>query len=273
MFSQRVLVTAVLLPIGIAAILAGEIWFGILIAIVLILAIREYIQLFQTGGFQPSGFMLFGGILVLLAARLFGGFAYDYGVLPLLVMLALCAHLIAFERGRDQAATDFTITLTGLFYIGYLGSYFLALRGLPEGIWWVLLVLPGGWAADSGAYLIGSAIGKHKLVPRLSPKKSWEGYIGGIGSAIIITPLLALLYRSFWLPPDTQITLARAAIIGGVMGVFPTLGDLGVSMFKRQFGVKDTGNLLPGHGGILDRIDSWLWMVSLGYLLIHWFFV
>ena len=271
MFSQRILVTAVLLPIGIAAILAGGIWFSVLIAIILVLAIREYLQLFRTGGFQPSGFVLYVGVLALLAARHFGGFEYDYAVLPLWAMLTISIHLIAFEGGRNQAATDFAITLAGLFYIGYLGSYFLALRSLPEGTWWILLVLPGGWAADSGAYMIGNAFGKHKLAPRLSPKKSWEGYFGGILSALIITPLLALLYRRFWLPVDTQITLVRAAMIGVVMGILPTLGDLGISMLKRQFGVKDTGNLLPGHGGVLDRIDSWLWMVSLGYLLVRWF--
>jgi phosphatidate cytidylyltransferase len=134
----------------------------------------------------------------------------------------------------------------------------------------VLTVLPAIWLADSGAYFIGTKWGKNKMAPRLSPKKSWQGYFGGILVAVIGTPLLVMAYS---LGPASEVTLARAAIIGLFMGVFPTLGDLAESMFKRQVGVKDSGTLLPGHGGIFDRIDSWLWGAVIGYYLIIWFFL
>jgi phosphatidate cytidylyltransferase len=107
------------------------------------------------------------------------------------------------------------------------------------------------------------------LSPRLSPKKTWEGYFGGILVAVILTPLLVVLLRLV-AGPDSAITPLRGIWVGLVMGIIPTLGDLGESMIKRQRGVKDSGNLLPGHGGAFDRIDSWLWAVVIGYYMIVW---
>jgi phosphatidate cytidylyltransferase len=152
-----------------------------------------------------------------------------------------------------------------------MGSFFIALRALPEGEWWLLVSLPALWLADSGAYFIGTRFGAHKMTPRLSPKKSWEGYFGGILVAAIGTPLLAMLYRNLWLPAETVVTPANAIILALAMGVFPTLGDLGESMIKRQAGRKDSGTLLPGHGGMFDRIDSWLWAAFISYYVIAWF--
>jgi phosphatidate cytidylyltransferase len=123
--------------------------------------------------------------------------------------------------------------------------------------------------ADSGAYFIGKGFGRHQLSPRLSPKKTWEGYFGGIIVGLILTTLLAALIQ--WsIGPDSTITPLRGALVGLVMGVVPTLGDLGESMIKRQMGVKDSGNILPGHGGAFDRVDSWLWAVAIGYYMVVW---
>jgi phosphatidate cytidylyltransferase len=156
-----------------------------------------------------------------------------------------------------------------MFYIGWFGAYFISLRNLPEGKWWILVVLPAVWFADTGAYFIGKRFGRHKLSPRLSPKKTWEGYLGGIVVGVILTALFAALWR-VGAGPNSGITVLRGALMGLVMGIFPTLGDLGESMIKRQMGVKDSGNILPGHGGAFDRIDSWLWAVVMGYYLIVW---
>jgi phosphatidate cytidylyltransferase len=192
-------------------------------------------------------------------------------MISLAIMVAMAYHLIAYERGRDRAATDFTITLGGIFYLGWIGAYMISLRMLPEGLWWVLLALPAVWLADSSAYLVGSRLGRHKMTRRISPNKSWEGYLSGIVFAILGSALLALAWGALG-ADQTLITPLRGAILGGIIGTASILGDLGVSMIKRQVGIKDSGNLLPGHGGAFDRIDSWLWAAVLGYYTIVWLF-
>jgi phosphatidate cytidylyltransferase len=268
MLKQRVLVAALLLPVVIAAILQGGWVFGLLISLLLGLAAWEYLRLFTAGGIQPAGFLVIGGVVLLTLARTAQNLAYDSIIVSGLAMSLMAFHLRAFEKGRDQAGTDFAASLSGVIYIGFLGSYMVLLRNLPDGQWWLLTVLPAVWLADSGAYFIGKRFGVHKIAPRLSPKKSWEGYIGGILVALIGTPLLMRLYHNWGLPVGGAFTTINAALLGLVMGVFPTLGDLGESMLKRQAGVKDSGSILPGHGGIFDRIDSWLWAVIFGYYLI-----
>ena len=152
--------------------------------------------------------------------------------------------------------------------MGWVGAYLIKLRNLPNGEWWFFLVLPIVWFADSGAYLVGKEIGKHKLSPRLSPKKTWEGYWGGVFFGVLGGVLFSWLWRE-----NLQITLLNGAILGLILGLLTTLGDLGESMIKRQSGIKDSGHILPGHGGIFDRIDSWIWAAALGYYIIIWFFI
>ena len=272
MLRQRITVALILLPIGIYAIMAGEAWFAAVIALILGLAAYEYVQLFRAGGWQPAGLLVVAGAVGLVAARYLDGFSHDAWLLPAFVFLSMGAHLIAYERGRAQAATDFGVTVGGIFYIGLLGSFLVPLRALPNGEWWILVVLPAVWLADSGAYFIGSKLGRHKMTPRLSPNKSWEGYFGGIVVSVIGTPLLVQVYYQLGLEPGGQITASRAVIIGIIMSIVPTLGDLGESMIKRQMGRKDSGTILPGHGGMFDRIDSWLWAAVFGYFAIVWLF-
>ncbi|MEK6223149.1 MAG: phosphatidate cytidylyltransferase, partial [Chloroflexota bacterium] len=268
MLKQRVLVVVLLLPIVIAAIMQGGWVLGLLISLLLGMAVWEYSLLFKAGGLKPAGFLVVAGVVLLTLTRTAQNLEYDSVIVVGLAMLLMAIHLREFEKGRDQAGSDFAASLSGLIYIGFLGGYMVLLRNLPEGQWWLLTVLPAVWLADSGAYFIGKRFGVHKMAPRLSPKKSWEGYFGGIVVALIGTPLLMSLYHNWGLPVGGAFTPLNAVLIGLVMGVFPTLGDLGESMLKRQFGVKDSGSILPGHGGIFDRIDSWLWAVTIGYYLI-----
>ena len=272
MLLTRVLVTLVLLPIGLVFIFLGGAPFAALLALIIGLAAWEYVKLFRAGGLQPAGFVLIGGAVLLAGGRAWNGFDSAPWLVSLLILVAMTWHLLAFERGREQAGTDFGVTLGGVFYIGWIGAYLISLRQLPEGQWWLLTALPACWLADSGAYLVGSRIGRHKMTPRLSPKKSWEGYIAGIAFAVLGTPLLVMLW-GVWTGPGSAVTSARGAILGLLMGTLTILGDLGESMIKRQVGVKDSGNLLPGHGGAFDRIDSWLWAGVIGYYTILWLFL
>jgi len=269
---KRVLVAVILLPIGIAAIIIGNWVYVAVVALILGFAALEYVQLFRASGLQPAGFLVITGVLLFILGRAVNGFESAAWITSLVILALMTYHLIAYERGRDLAATDFSASLSGSFYIGWLGAYMVSLRALPAGIWWVLLVLPAVWLADSGAYLIGSRFGRHKLSPRLSPKKSWEGYIAGIVTGTLGTIILALVWTSL-AGPELNVTWWQAAVLGLILSAAPTLGDLGESMIKRQVGAKDSGNLLPGHGGAFDRIDSWLWAGVLGYYTIVWFFI
>jgi len=272
MLAKRVLVVVVLLPIGLVLIWLGGWAYALLIALILGLAAREYVQMFRIGGYQPSKILVIVGTLALAIGRMFDQFESAPWIVSALVLVSMSYHLFAYERGRDQAGTDFAITLAGVLYFGWIGGYLISMRELPEGMWWVLLALPAVWLADSGAYFVGRSIGKHSLSPRLSPKKTWEGYFGGVLVGILGTAGLAYLW-GLWIGPISAITPINGAILGLVLSVITPLGDLGESMFKRQVGVKDSGNLLPGHGGAFDRIDSWLWAGVLGYYVIVWFFI
>jgi len=269
MLAQRVLVTVILLPIGLAGIVLGGWAYALLIAVILGVAGWEFAQLFKTGGLRPANLLVIIGILALVIGRYLSGFESADWIISLVILLSITYHLVTFERGRDQAGTDFAVTLAGIFYIGWIGAYLISLRQLNQGMWWVLLVLPATWIADSGAYFVGTRFGRHKLSPHLSPKKTWEGYLGGIVWGVAGGVLLAWLWQRLGADASV-ITLGRGIWIGLVMGIFPTLGDLGESMIKRQVGVKDSSHLLPGHGGAFDRVDSWLWAAVLGFYLVSW---
>ncbi|HJW89317.1 MAG TPA: CDP-archaeol synthase [Anaerolineales bacterium] len=272
MLHSRVLVTLVLLPIGLLAIYLGGPVYVALVALILALAAWELFQLFCASGYQPAGFLIVGGSLLVVLGRAWDGFASAAWMLSLLVLVSMAYHLVAYERGRDQAASDFMVTLSGALYIGWLGAYLISIRALPDGLWWLLLVLPTVWLADSAAYFIGQRFGRRKLTPRLSPKKTWEGYLAGIVAGTLGGALLGQLWSSLAGSP-TALGPLSGAILGLLLSVLTTLGDLGESMIKRQSGMKDSGKLLPGHGGMFDRIDSWLWAAVIGYYAIAWLFM
>ena len=265
MLKQRLLVSIILIPVGIGLVAIGGIPFNLFVILVLTVSAWEYVQLVRKGGYQPSNWIVIGGTAILAICRSFFQFKYTDLIISLFILLAMAVHLFDYEKGRDKAGTDFAVTLGGIFYIGWLGSYMISVRGLPNGLWWFMIVLPAAWFADAGAYLIGSRFGKTKLSPRLSPRKTWEGYFGGILLGTICTVGLTLLW-SLRMP---SLTLLHGIVIGLTMSIITPLGDLGESVFKRQVGAKDSSNILPGHGGVFDRIDSWLWAAVIGFYLIN----
>lgn len=272
MLAKRLLVTIILLPVGLAIIWLGGVAYTITIALILCLAAWEYSRLFRAVGLQPASVLLISGVLLLTIGRAWNGFESAPWMLSLLTLAAMGYHLLAYERGQEQPGTNFAVTLAGIFYLGWIGAYLISLRSLPQGVWWFLLVLPSVWIADSGAYMIGRSLGRHKLCPRLSPKKTWEGYIAGIITGTLGAALLASLWR-ISAGPETAITTGNGALLGLILSVTTTLGDLGESMIKRQAGIKDSSHLIPGHGGVFDRIDSWLWAGVIGYYVIVWLFL
>jgi phosphatidate cytidylyltransferase len=264
---KRTLAALVLAVIGLPAVFLGGIYFFLLFAVLLGIAAWEYGRIFRLAGIHASTPLLVGGVLILLLTRAyFPDFAP--AALSLLVLVSMTWHLWDYERGRDGAGTDFAVTLAGFVYLGWIGSYLVDLRGLENGVWWFFLVMPAIWIADSFAFFIGVRFGRHRLSPRLSPKKSWEGYWGGVVFGTAGAAGLAVLFASLGGP---QIAWWQGALVGAALSILTTLGDLGESMLKRQAGVKDSSNIIPGHGGVFDRLDSWLWGGVIGYFLIVWF--
>ena len=266
MLTQRLLVSIILIPIGLSLIAIGGWPFYLLIIFFLGVAAYEYCGLFKVGGFAPATWLVTGGVILMAVARAIYGLSGISTMLAFLTLAAMAYHLWQYEKGRDLAATDLVVSLGGILYLGFIGSYMISLRMIDQGKWWFLVALPAVWFADAGAFFIGRLIGKHRMAPRLSPKKSWEGYFSGVVWAIFLTAALAGL----WNMVSPGVTFWRGALVGLVISVLAPLGDLGESLLKRQFGVKDSGNLLPGHGGALDRIDSWLWAAVIGFYLITW---
>jgi len=271
---KRTLTALVMAAVGLPAIIYGGVFFYLVMGIFLVGGAWEYVQLYRAVKNEPNEIVTVGGVLVLVTARFF--FA-DFAIpaFVALVLLAMTVHLFAFERGREQAAHDFGVTVAGIVYLGWIGAYLLDLRNLVSnemGVWWFMLVLPLVWAADTGGYSIGAAYGKHKMVPRLSPKKSWEGYFAGVFTSVIIGAFFAYAFSSLGPQPLAGlINPLQGGLLGLVIGSLAPLGDLGESMFKRQSGMKDSSNIFPGHGGFLDRVDSWIWGAAIGYFLIYYF--
>jgi len=263
---KRILAALALALVGLPTVFLGGLYFFLLIAILLAIAAWEYGHMFQKTGNHASLPILVGGVLVIVAARLYFPDMVP-AVLTLCVLAAMTWHLVDYERGCDTAGADFAITTAGFLYLGWIGAYLLELRALEDGTWWFFLVLIAIWLADSFAFFIGVRFGRHRLSPRLSPKKTWEGYLGGVFFGTLGCVGMAFLFNALGGP---VVSWWLAAILGVVLSILTTLGDLGESMLKRYVGVKDSSNLMPGHGGIFDRIDSWLWGAALGFYLVTW---
>src|SRR5687767_7371031 len=270
---RRTLTALVLVAIGLPGIIYGGVFYFVLMTIFLVGGAWEYVRMYRAVQSEPHEILTVGGVLAIATARVF---FVDFAM-PLfaaLILLAMTVHLIAFERGRDQAALDFCVTVAGIVYIGWLGSYLLDLRNHFENLggWWLMIVLPIVWAGDTGAYSIGAVYGKHKMTPRLSPKKSWEGYFAGVFTSVVVGAFFAYAFSSLGPQPlNGLINPVQGALLGLFIGAVAPLGDLGESMLKRQSGLKDSSNIFPGHGGFLDRIDSWIWGAAIGYFLIQIF--
>jgi phosphatidate cytidylyltransferase len=265
--SKRVLTALGLAVIGIPAIIVGGYFYFALIMLFLGVAAWEYGRLFGRMDCKVSEVLLIAGVVVVATARIyFPDLAAT--VLTLFILACMTWHLLEYERGRDRAASDFAATTVGILYLGWIGAYMITLRNLPDGLWWLLTVLPTIWLADMAAFFVGIRFGRHPLSPRLSPKKTWEGYWAGVVFGTLSCIGLVILWHSLGGP---SVPWWHGLALGALLSILTTLGDLGESMIKRQAGMKDSSNIFPGHGGVLDRIDSWLWGAALGFLYITWF--
>jgi|SRR5579859_1406497 len=269
---DRLAVSVLLLPFVFLLVQLGGWLYLVGVLIILTFAAIEFGGLFVIMHQRPAVPLLVAGVALLVAAEQFPALNLVGGLPALIVLAALAWHLVDYERGAPAAGTDFVVTLAGIFYLGLLGRCFVALRAVPDGQWWLLTVLGSVFLADTGAYSFGRMFGRRFIhrpfAPRLSPKKTWEGFAGSVLIGALGGGLLALIWQVA-VGPASYLNWQSGALVGALVGLFGQLGDLGVSMFKRQAGVKDTGALMAGHGGALDRIDSWLVAMAVGYYYVQ----
>lgn len=228
----------------------------------------EYSNLLNALNLKVFPVLVIAGVLIITLGRAFPTWFLFPNSLVLIIFCFAITYLRQYENGSENAAASFGASLSAVIYVGWLGSYLISLRFLDHGMWWMFLVLPLVWLADTGAYLVGTRWGKHSLSARLSPNKTWEGYAGGVLFAVVGGALLAAAYN-LWLP---SISPQTGALLGLLLSLTIPLGDLTESLFKRQAGVKDSGGIFPGHGGVFDRLDTILWAVPISYLLIIYLF-
>lgn len=259
------------------AILFLLVWFGGLyytfaIGLLVTLGLLEYVEMMKLQGIQPHTKSMFATslFLILLLHVVVNYLGYDnwYSIrlserfLAIFVLFNfLCSWIIVICQGNPEKGFENALAnIFGAVYIGLLFAYILLLRYIPgQGGFYVFFTILVTWANDSAAYFTGITLGKHKLSPLISPKKSVEGSIGGLIGGVCLSVAMALMFnKQLW----AMILLGVSAVIAG------QFGDLVESVVKRNSGVKDSGRFLPGHGGVLDRFDSLLLAAPVVYYLV-----
>lgn len=261
--ASRVLTGVVGIPLMLGLVWAGGWPFAALCAAVALVGSLEYAALWRAANLRVDAHALVAANVMLVGAAGLGARA----LLPTfsgLVLLILSYYVIRHRHLDIQGAM---VSLGGLVYLGWLLAHWVLLRGQAGPVWppaadpglmRMLFAILCTWATDSGAYFGGRALGRHKLAPALSPGKTVEGLLVGSAASAAVGALLS---------GDAGWTVTFGALLGVLVAMAGHLGDLTESALKRHAGVKDSGTLLPGHGGVLDRFDSMLWTVILVYYL------
>ena len=259
----------------------GGIAYAVLIFGIVLLGLREYLRLLETDQFTPRPWPLYLAAVVLLAAAgqeaglwnlpLVPSFAQGFLVVSVLLLMVLQTWEVLTNTPRSWL--NLSVHLTGFVWIAGFGCTFILLRemiwpttlpaGIDTGFRITLALYVSVWLCDTMAYIMGKRFGRTKILPEVSPKKTVVGTAAGLVTAIVVMQIFGL---ADWLPGLGMMDLL---ILGIIVGDFGQLGDFVESRLKRDYGVKDTGALLPGHGGVLDRFDSLLFVMPLSYLYLR----
>lgn len=254
MLRERLAVAIVGIPLALLVIWWGGYALIVFVGLLMVMALHEYYQMIRP--YRPNallGYVVAVGLLSSVAALGFPGIAC--GVALGIVLSALWA----LRRGPgDHLTGRVAVTLLGVVWISTGMCYLILLRRLDHGVAMLLLAVGATWFNDTFAFFVGKALGKHKLARRISPNKTVEGAVGGLLGAVVFT-LGVKIYNPTWFP------LREAVILGLVIGLAGQIGDLFESALKRDLQVKDSGTLLSGHGGVLDRVDSLLLAAAATY--------
>ncbi len=244
-------------PVLAAVFLAGQALFGAIVLALALVALHEYLRVCAVEPLVAAAIL---GCAVPVLAAVPVGAAPGVGAAALLALVVLSLWRVEDPARRFRGLAEGVL---GLAYIGYAMGCLWALRmEIPHGAAWVFLVLAATWVGDSAAYFIGSRFGRRRFAPSLSPNKTWAGAAGGLAGSLAGGLATSPLFGS----PVPLLLVAATSLAVGLTG---QLGDLFESLWKRAKGVKDSGNLIPGHGGILDRIDSLLLGIPAGYHIVR----
>jgi len=263
--TSRVIIAAIGIPLLIAVCIIGKIPFLIFVLAVGLVSYFEFSRMMRQKHFYTN--ILIGYISVALIIINEYKFIIDYHLLVLFVMILI--SLFELFRNKESAAANIGSTLFGIFYIGLFSASIIDLREYysdsaftySQGGYLIISILVSIWICDSAAYFVGTAYGKHKLFPRVSPNKSWEGAIAGFVFAIAGIIAARELFLDF-------MSLNDVIAIGFIVGLFGQIGDLIESLIKRDARVKDSSSIIPGHGGFFDRFDSLLFTAPIVYLYL-----
>lgn len=236
-------------------------WFTLFIALWGALAAFEFYRMVAGSKAPPlTYFGIIWTLLFILSPH------FDYGFLPLLLFASaviLSPILLMLRPRKESFFASWVWTMAGILYVGWLLSYLVALR-LEVGRSWVFLAIFTTFGSDMAAFFVGRALGRHRLAPRISPGKTWEGAVAGVFGAIIASLIVVAVF-------SMPLSFGQAILLGLLVSIFGQIGDLLESLFKRKMGVKESGKLLPGHGGLLDRMDSVVFagiVVYLFYIIV-----
>lgn len=264
---KRVIVSIVAIPIILAATYLGGYYFFTFVAVVGLISFYEFYLLAKNK--EANVNFIWGSIIIFfLLLNQFKGFLE-----PSILILIASISLLVFELLRNKGSAIFNLgaTFLGMFYIGLLLSSLIALREFYPGIddynkggFLIISIFISIWIGDSAAYYGGTSLGKHKLFPRVSPKKSWEGAIFGFIFSIGAMILAKFIMLDF-------LSLLISVIIGVIIGTVGQIGDLVESLLKRDSAIKDSSSLIPGHGGFLDRFDSLIFSAPVIWLYLKYF--
>lgn len=258
MLKTRLISAAIAIPIVIGAVYLGGVWFAVGVGLFALIAGWEFDRMMQIGGHHSTPLFTLALIAVLIYTSYQPDPEWLSVALTAILLLSLAWQLFSTSPGPT---VNWALTIAGGLYIGWGLGHLVALRQRPDGLAWVWLALIATWGADTFAYFAGRTWGRHKLWPRHSPKKTWEGLIGSIFGGVLGAALITLLFGMNW---------AVTLLIGAIVPIVGLFGDLSISMMKREVGVKDSSNLFPGHGGFLDRIDSLLFVSLVVFYYALW---
>lgn len=259
----RELTAAVLVPFAVWVTGWGHPYiFDVTVALVAVLALYEFLILGRKKGYDIPVVLCLLICLFIIAAFVLEHISVEMGMF--VTLLVIPASYVFRNVSIDEALPSSAVAVLGTMYVGMLAGSLVRLRNdFPEGpklVYFLLLVV---WLGDAGAYYVGKKFGKRKLSPRISPKKTIEGAIGGIAASVITAVIIQQTFFS-------EFPLLHAVIVGIVLSIAGVIGDLAESMWKRSAAVKDSGTLIPGHGGFLDRFDSILFTAPILY--VYWAF-